>query len=144
MKTSFIWTGAAILFALGGQPDRAYGCSCVQPESMKQALEGVDIAFRGTITGRASGLRRDAIFRVERVWKGQVSDRVRVEWKVEEGDCNGFHNDHLKVGSDLLVFAKRGTDGIYRTNICYPTKPASEAGSELAELGPGAAPKSTP
>lgn len=143
MNPSFVWAGAVVLLAFGFLPGRAYGCSCIQPASMKEALKGVDIAFRGTITGRALGLRRDAIFRVERVWKGQLSDQIRVEWKVENGACDGFHHDHLKVDADLLVFAKRGTDGIYRTNICYPTKPASEAGSELAELGQGEAPKKT-
>jgi hypothetical protein len=36
-----------------------------------------------------------------------------------------FWSDHLRVGAELIVFAKRGQDGVYGTSICYPTKPVS-------------------
>jgi hypothetical protein len=43
----------------------------------------------------------------------------------------------LKVGNELLVFANKGHDGIYRTSICRPTSFASKAGKVLELLGPG-------
>jgi hypothetical protein len=107
---------------------------------MKAAQAEVDVVFRGRITRRAIGWRRDAIFRVEQLWKGRVGDEFRMEWKFEQGDCSGFRPEDLKIGSELLVFAKRGRDGVYRTNICYPTKPVSEAAAEIAELGAGSKP----
>jgi hypothetical protein len=136
-----LYAATAVLFMAGTVLPSAWGCTCVQWPSMKAATDAVDIVFRGTITGRSSGPRRDAVFQVEEVWKGPVDERLRVEWKYEEGDCSGFRTDDLKVGAELLVFAKRGQDGAYRTNICYPTKPVSEAGPELKELGPGKRPK---
>ena len=44
------------------------------------------------------------------------------------------------VGSELLVFAKRGRDGIYRTSICLPTKRIGIAEHEFWDLGPGKPP----
>jgi hypothetical protein len=132
--------GAAVLsLGCGFTTPSVYACTCAERPSMKAAQYAVDVVFRGTIAGRSA---HDAVFQVERVWKGRIGERFRVEWKVEDGDCSGFRYEHLKVGADLLVFAKRGSDGVYRTNICYPTKSVAEAAAEVAELGPGERPAS--
>jgi hypothetical protein len=130
----FLFHAAGIMFAAYLMMPPLFACTCVQWPSAKAATDAVDVVFRGSITARSSG---SAVFRVEEVWKGPVHEQFGVEWKYEEGDCSGFRVDDLKVGAELLVFAKRGDDGVYRTNICYPTKQVSEAGAELKELGPG-------
>jgi hypothetical protein len=133
--------GAAILvFGCGILIRPLYGCTCVEPASIKAAQDAVDVVFLGTITGRSDGFRRAAVFRVSQVWKGRVSEQFRIEWKIENGDCSGFRKEDLQVGAELLVFAKRGSDGIYRTSICYSTKRAADAAAEIAQLGRGERP----
>lgn len=133
-----IWAISAALLSAVLTPRPAFSCTCVQPPSMDAALDAVDVAFRGTLVKRSG---KAAIFRVERVWKGDVGGNFEIEWRVENGDCNGFRREALRIGADLLVFAKRGSGGVYRTNICYPTKPVTEAAEELRALGPGEPPK---
>jgi hypothetical protein len=128
---------SAALVALSAWAPPALGCTCIQPPSIEAARDAVDVVFRGTLAKRAG---ESAVFEVQRVWKGPVSKRFALEWRLENGDCSGFRPDALQIGVDLLVFAKRGKDGIYRTNICYPTKPAAQAREELQALGEGKRP----
>jgi hypothetical protein len=82
-----------------------------------------------------------AVFEVTRVWKGDVGQRFDVEWRRGDGgDCNGFWTDQLKIGAELIVFAKRGKDGVFRTNLCSPTGPVSNAATVIKELGAGRVP----
>lgn len=140
MNSLMRYGAAIVLVGAGISVSPLHGCTCAEPPAMKAAQDAVDVVFRGTLTGRALSIRRDAIFRVEQVWKGRVGDKFRVEWKLEDGDCSGFRSEALKVGTELLVFATRGSDGVYRTNICYPTTPVADAAAELAELGAGERP----
>jgi hypothetical protein len=79
MKFSSLYTAGFILFSAGIMPGLVYGCTCVQQPWMKAARELVDVIFRGTVTERTSGRRSSAVFRVEQVWKGDVSEQFRVE-----------------------------------------------------------------
>jgi hypothetical protein len=129
----------AALYVLACVPTRA--CTCVSSPNIENSRNQVDVIFQGTITSRSMWLWGDAIFHVSRVWKGSVGSQFRIEAKVEHSDCDGFWGDHLKVGTELIVFAKRGNDGIYRTSVCYPTGLVS-AVADVAELGPGKNPGS--
>lgn len=94
-----------------------------------------DIVFRGELIAHRG---RVAIFRVHELWKGNLGSEVKLEWRRGDGgDCNGFWPDDLKVGNNLLVFARKGHGGVYRTSICLPTMLASKAQELLGELGPG-------
>lgn len=56
--------------------------------------------------------------------------------------CIGFWPQYLKVGSDLIVYAKK-QDSEYYTSICGFHKPAKDA-KDLEELGPGEDPQKEP
>ena len=116
-------------------------CSCAPlipgQENLKtQAdIKASDIVFRGEIIAHRGGM---AIFRVHEQWKGNLGREVKLEWRRgDRGDCNGFWPGDLKVGNDLLVFARKGHDGVYKTSICLPTMLASTAQKLLEEIGPG-------
>jgi hypothetical protein len=116
-------------------------CSCAPSipgqENLKtQAdIKASDIVFRGELIAHRGGV---AVFLVHDKWKGNLGKEVKLEWRRgDRGDCNGFWPDDLKVGNELVVFARKGHGGVYRTSICLPTMLASTAQKLLDELGPG-------
>jgi hypothetical protein len=128
----------AICLFLSVMPRTVNACSCA-PTTARDAEKRADIVFRGKLVRHSW---RTAVFQVNEQWKGSLGPRVEVEWRRgDRGDCNGFWPDSLKVGNELLVFAIRGSDGIYRTSICLPTKQLSDATQEFKELGPGQLPR---
>jgi|SRR5579863_3064934 len=125
----------------------AYACECREP-SVQAKRDGSDIVFRGTVIAfRESPIRADkgpmarytgriAIFRVVRVWKGEVSQTLEMPEALETTACIGFGNP-LKTGEDLLVYASRiGSD--YYTAICGLYKGAKS--KDLKKLGRGKEP----
>ncbi len=115
-----------------------FGCDC-ETQSVAQARKHAGIVFRGTIVAfhdsapsvDPAGVThtwRVAVFQVTRVWKGDVPTA-----------CVGFWPTHLKVGTDLLVYASR-IDQDYVTDICTRTALASKT-KDFPILGPGRAPK---
>lgn len=133
----------------------AYACDCMEP-SVQDKKEYADVIFRGTIielrdgkaaTDLESGWVRDtgkmAVFRISQVWKGDVGETFEMPAVEETSACVGFWRDYLKVGADLLVYARRIRSGYY-TSICGSHKPAKDASGKDAKdfkvLGPGAAP----
>jgi hypothetical protein len=113
------------------------------------------VIFRGTIIAlhdspvdHSSPQFRDtkkiAVFRVSRVWKGEVGETFEMPAVEETSMCTGFWPPFLKVGSDLIVYAtKRGPE--YYTGICGQHKLAKDAkdndAKDLRELGPGEEPR---
>jgi hypothetical protein len=84
-----------------------------------------------------------AVFRVSRVWKGDVGETFEMPAVEETSACMGFWPSDLKVGSDLLVYAWR-VGSAYYTGICGSHILARENGKDakdFEELGPGAKPK---
>lgn len=122
-----------LLMALSA-PRLGTACSCL-PASTQQQFENADIVFRGKLVKHNGNL---AIFHVDDYWKGKLGGHVAVEWRRgDRGDCDGFWPRDLKVGADLLVFARLGRDGVYRSRICLPTGPATDSQKIIQELGPG-------
>jgi len=116
-------------------------CSCapVLPGQwdvkIQEDIKISDSVFRGRIVSH-KGVA--AVFRVYEHWKGNLNSYVELEWRRgDRGDCDGFWPRDLKVGNELLVFARKGRDGVYRTNICLPTGLASTRQNILRVLGPG-------
>lgn len=116
-------------------------CTCVPAAPGKQdirfqeQLKSADIVFRGKLIAHRSGM---AVFKVHEEWKGNLGKQVEIEWRRgDRGDCSGFWPDDLKIGNELIVFARKGRFRVYRTNICLPTMLASDAQGMLRALGPG-------
>jgi len=122
-------------------PHIGNACSCAPPlpgqgdVAIQEDLKNSDIVFHGKIVAHRDGV---AVFRVYEYWKGNIKGTADVQWRRgDRGDCNGFWPRDLKVGNELLVFARKGRDGVYRTDICLPTGLASTRQNILRVLGPG-------
>jgi len=134
----------------------ACACGCIEP-SVQAKKEHAEVIFRGTIIalrdakaeahippGWFLDTKKVAVFRVSRVWKGDVGETFEMPAVEETTACLGFWPDYLKVGADLLVYARRiGSE--YYTGICGSHKPATNANNkdakDLEVLGPGAVPQ---
>jgi hypothetical protein len=100
--------------------NQGQACSCIGPKA-NEALRESDIVFRGKLVAHRDGA---AVFQVHEQWKGKLGSYVELEWRRgDRGDCDGFWSRDLKVGNELLVFASKGADGIYRTSICLTPLP---------------------
>jgi hypothetical protein len=134
----------------------AYACRCMDP-GVEVKKENADVIFRGRIIelrdskgatdlspGRVRDTKKVAVFRVSRVWKGDVTETFEMPAVEETAACTGFWPTYLKVGSDLLVYARRiGSE--YYTSICGSHKLVNDARDQAAKdfnvLGPGAMPQ---
>lgn len=128
-----------------------YACDCSAPP-VNAARARADVVFRGTIValrpsrnrpdlGYGFDTQKDALFRVTRVWKGELGSTFVMPAIKETSACWGFWPEMLKVNNDLLVYAHRmpgGDDGtfIFVTSICSRTWLAKE-NKDFAELGIG-------
>jgi hypothetical protein len=129
----------------------AHACDCIEP-SVESKQEHADVIFRGIIiaipdakggidfpAGWVRDTKKMAVFRVSRVWKGDVGESFEMPAVEETSTCNGFWAPYLKVGSDLLVYARR-IGHAYYTGICGSHKLAKGSAKDFNELGPGAEP----
>lgn len=73
-------------------------------------------------------------FRVEKVWKGKLSQQVTIFTGNGGGDC-GYR---FEIGESYLVYAS-GSNERLSTNICQRTAPRSEDG-DMKLLGKGKSP----
>jgi hypothetical protein len=146
----FYLRAARLLAILATSITAAYGCDCDEP-TVKDAAKMATVIFRGTITAlkpsgkpytfrRPSGTEKIAVFRVTRVWKGEVSRTFEMPAVLEEPDCLGFAPQFVKPGAELVVYAFR-MDGVFITGICTRTRFVRYASEDFKDLGPGWEPK---
>lgn len=129
-------------------------CSCL-PGSVEDRRDGAEIIFRGTIIelrevakrgdskkpahidlpARDSG--RIVVFKVSRVWKGNVGQIFEMPGLEETSACIGFWPTFLRVGADLLVYSSRLEGSVYVTSICGRHKEAQSADKDFKILGAG-------
>jgi hypothetical protein len=127
----------------------AHACECSDP-TVLVAKQRATVVFRGTITAlRPTGKRpafdgdtgKIAVFRVSRVWKGEVGQTLEMPAAEEAGGCWGFAPQFLKLGAELIVYARRLAGMEYETNVCSRTQFVKYAAEDFKELGPGEEPK---
>jgi len=77
--------------------------------STKEAKHFSEVVFQSTVEGfKGSGADRTVIFRVSRVWKGQVGPTFEMPAiETEGGLCTAFWKGLLAVGNELVVYASR-------------------------------------
>lgn len=130
-----------------------YACDCREP-SVQVKRDQADLIFRGTIielrdtpgperisSGFGRDTRKTVVFKVIRVWKGQVGEAFEMPGIEETSACIGFWPSYLKVGEDLLVYASHFGRSDYMTSICGNHKAAKEAEKDFKSLGPGKEPQ---
>ena len=114
---------------------------CTGGERCRQAKRA-EIIFRGSISEIRDS---EIIFRVDRVWKGNVPAVVAVpNIERRESPCwPGFYRDHVKVGVELLVYARRipwlNVNG-YVPEAGSRTALVRDAAEDLRKLGRGRPP----
>jgi hypothetical protein len=130
----------AVLIAISS--GLAAACDCETP-SVRGAKREADLVFRGTITQfRDSGKGwRIAVFKVSRVWKGDVHETLEMPAIEEGAACFGFAPRLIRGWNDLLVYATQiEPDSDYIITSCSRTALASET-TDFKQLGPGRKPK---
>ena len=129
-----------------------YACDCSEP-SVQVKRDHAEIIFRGKIVELRDSskpappdfghdTKKTVVFKVSRVWKGQVGPTFEMPGVTETSACWGFWPSYLKVGEDLLVYAVR-FEGEYFTAICGDHKPAKYAEQDFKTLGPGKEPQAS-
>lgn len=123
-----------------------FACTCREIEP-STALEAAKVVFFGkviavkNVTVPVEGIK--AQFRVEKVWKGSVSDNAAVLYDKTKTYC-GNPNDYLgtlfEINKKYLVFA-RGKKQLI-TDVCALTSTGSEAIDAVKSLGRAKPPKS--
>jgi hypothetical protein len=126
-------------------------CDCREPK-VEIKRDHADVIFQGTIidlrssptpSGILPGFGRDTnktvVFKVSRVWKGQVGHEFEMPAVEETSMCVGFWPDYMKVGMELLVYATRDHTK-YFTGICGGHKLVKEAKNDFRVLGRGQEP----
>jgi len=139
-------TACILLLAalLAPAPRDARACSCIAT-SLGQQLEFADYAFAGTVldldtmNGTSPEAYLVATIAVDQVWKGDVTAEFKVGTPLSSAAC-GY--TQFKVGEKFVLYAYGPSDeaGHARTSSCGRNMKYSNAGEDLARLGPGADP----
>ena len=152
IKIAVLKLSALLLLAL----HLCQACDCFEP-SVQAKQDHAELILGGTIvelrdSSQSVGISSDfarntkkiVVFRVSRVWKGNVGRTFEMPGIEETSACIGFWPDFLKVGEDLLVYASRFGGSQYVTSIRRNHKPAKDAGKDFRTLGPGGWPSFVP
>jgi hypothetical protein len=106
--------------------------SCVAPPPLEHSLADAPIVFVGTVL-RVTNERRTAIFRVERVWKGEVEGTVVVRGGPEGANVWSSVQRTYRAGKRYLVVPDRSQRDVFLDSHCSATRVYSPG---LAELRP--------
>ena len=125
-------------------PEPSYACSCVPPDSPREALANSAMVFMGTVVsvpvfedddGFSVGTDTVRIeFDVHTVWKGTVTRPMFLTTRRWSESC-GYP---FVEGVTYVVYSRDGST----VSLCSRTRPLSEATEDLIELGPGKVPAS--
>jgi hypothetical protein len=138
MKTLLRCLLLAASLAFGAEAGLA--CTCAPSKGPAEELELAAAVFSGKVVEirrhrRSEDIfaRVEAVFRVERAWKGVEAATVSVFTASHSATCGyGF-----KQGRTYLVYAHRGAGGRLSTGICGRTRRLKDAGEDLKVLGAG-------
>jgi hypothetical protein len=112
--------------------------------SAKQAKRFSELVFQGTIeTLKGAGSDRTVVFRVSRVWKGQVGQTFEMPAvETDGGLCTAFWRGLLVVGNELVVYASRVPAWDRNEYLPYRAKTTLVSNArDLSQLGRGHKPK---
>jgi len=160
-KVALWFVLAAISFVVLDQ--RAVACGCTAPPPIELAKKNADLIFQGKVVGLRPGLNppqigqlmidtgKVLVIRVVRVWKGDLPSTFEMPAWETAGACMGFSREHLQIGTELLIYAKRWKrsdalapffmpDAYYTETPCSRTALVGQT-KDLDSLGQGYPPK---
>jgi hypothetical protein len=119
-----------------------FACTCLPYENPAKELEQSAAVFSGKVldvrrSPKGAGLftRVEAVFEVERAWKGVGERTISVFTSSQSSACGyGF-----KKGEAYLVYGSKDGEGRLITSICSRTRRLKDAGDDVKELGEGRA-----
>ncbi|HWP42272.1 MAG TPA: hypothetical protein VNO14_03480 [Blastocatellia bacterium] len=132
----FLLTSVFLLFIHSS----GLACTCLPAKNATEEIGRSAAVF----SGKVIEIRRDegakdlfatveAVFEVERAWKGIEKKTVSVFTSSQSSACGyGF-----KRGESYLVYASEGREGRLITSICSRTRLLKDANDDLKELGEG-------
>lgn len=142
----FLFFSVSVLALLLFTASDSFACSCsliqLIPEGSSEKPRNYtepigNFVFSGTVlTVKRNILSVDVTFRVNKVWKGKVSQIMTIITGNGNGDC-GYS---FEKGKSYLVDADKNNKQIY-TNICTKTERLIEAKETLEFLGKGKSPR---
>jgi hypothetical protein len=120
--------------------ETGHACTCVPKKRAAEELELAAAVFSGKVVEIKRHERPgdmlagvEAVFRVEKAWKGVEGETVSVFTGSRMFTCSyGFRKDRT-----YLVYARRDAGGRLSTSICSRTKRLKDARADLRELGAG-------
>lgn len=126
-----------------GSASEAVACTCARP-SIGEQVASADYVFTGLVVDvdTVGGLLM-ATFRVDEVWKGDVTHRFEVWTRRSSSSCG--YNDpwaRFEIGERFLLFAfdpAYDMEEIY-THLCTRNAMVENATTDLAALGQGMVP----
>jgi hypothetical protein len=121
-------------------PRAARACSCVMPPPPEQALEDADAVFEARPFSMSNDSQKARYsFEVDRVWKGDVGTRAEISTALHSATCGRTY----QIGTQYVVYARRGPSGELSDNLCSRTRAVSSAAEDLQVLGAGQDPRET-
>lgn len=138
-----------VVFSIWGSAESIYACDCDKSKSFDEHLSEASAVFLGRVTRMhfenwpldiaSADVPPDepltVEFSVRTVWKGEVSESMRLTTTRSVG-CGYPFDKHV----DYVVYAN-GQEGALEVRACSRTKPEAEAQQDLDALGEGYAPK---
>lgn len=123
----------------------SYACSCVELDSVKEALEDSSAVFSGKVVESVDANKNKSIqssadpikvlFEVEESWKGLNQTHITVYTARSSVSC-GYEFD---LNKEYLVYANE-TNGEFNVSLCSRTILLSLAEKDIQELGEGVKP----
>ena len=125
-------------------PSSVLACSCALPtgsvrQQVEKARKDSRAIFSGTVIEVTPvvpyrlGVGFSVKFRVDRSWKGRISEEIAIFTGSGGGDC-GLSFD---IGDRYLVYAFGTSDASLSTGICQRTRPIGAGAGDIKILGPG-------
>ncbi|MNZ94229.1 Tissue inhibitor of metalloproteinase [compost metagenome] len=142
-----LFTFLIVVEGLVSYAGEAYACSCASSITMQERFDSSHAVFAGTAVSvestsmplfRSSAKAVKAAFKVNEVWKGQVTSTIEVITP-EYSDSCGYE---FEVGERYLVYAQADGKAL-NVNLCNGTVIHAKAGEQLAALGSGSVPPQT-
>jgi len=126
-----------VVLALWFAPRGARACSCIVPPPPSEALAEADAVFEARPFSMNGGTGRAVYsFEVDRVWKGEIGDRVEISTALHSASCGRTY----QIGTRYLIYARHNDKSGWTDGLCSRTRASDSAAEDFQVLGEGQPP----